>query len=246
MATTAMTQKLVKDIKFDISKLLGRGRKAFPCPIGPVDQTTLWHNMLPPDTVEAYQLLKDREFDTNSMCAWQIKFSTVLESGRYELQFVNRTARDGAMQVFLDPPFNDSSPDTVGTQKDIHFRSHHDMQLAFPGNMQKYEEFIQWIENMAIIERDFAPALVCLDQVLEFCNTIGQLVRAVPDLHKYLPRDRQDLLRDQSRSSNMPYEWGAFDRSRIENLQMSMAKASLMREQTAEWHDIYVTGAHFA
>lgn len=244
--TTQMSKKLVEELKLDISKLLGRGRKAFPCPLGPYDLANLWHNMLPPDTVAAYTLLKDRELNTNSLCAPSIKFRTELDSGSYELQFVNH-----GDDIFLCLP-KEVSP----------HRGRHFMQVAFPRNAEVYNAFVQWMENMAVIERDFPPALDTLNEILKFIGgteeagsrgrttwigkgTVGQLVRAIPDLHKYLPRDRQELLSQQSRSSNMPYEWAAFDRDRIEHLQVVMAKASLLPAQHRSWHDIFETGAHF-
>lgn len=243
MATTAMTKILVKELKKDISTLLGRGRKAFPCPFDLPELQTLWHNMLPPDTVAAYKLLKDREFDISSLCTWNVKFTVELDNKRYELQLVDRTR---SLDGFLDAPYNEKNPDVAGSLvNNIHLRGARQMAHALP-DIARYPAFITWIENMAIIERDFAPALGTLNTILDWCNTIGQLVRAVPDLYKYLPLDRQKLLKQQGRSSNMPYEWASFDRTRVDNLQFSMAKASLLPEQKAEWGDIFQTGAHFA
>lgn len=242
MATTALTKTLVKDLKMDVSRLLGRGRKAFPCPLNITEQANFWHNMLPPDTVAAYKLLKDRELNVGSLCTFSVKFFTEFDNNvRYAIQFVA-----GNSEAFIDHPFNAPDPNVLGTERRIHMRTVSNMYAAFPGDHEKWGLFLQWIENMAIIERDFEPAITTLEEVLGFCGTIGQLVRAIPDLVKYLNRGHQDLLRKQSRSSNMPYEWGAFDRGRIENLQVSMAKASLMPSQTSEWGEIYVTGARFA
>lgn len=258
MATTAMTKTLVKDLKSDISKLLGRGRTAFPCPLTLSELITLWHNMLEPDTVAAYNLLKDREFDITSMSTRDVKFTSDLNGARYEIQLVAR-AYGPEGQVFIEAPYN-AKENREGVLHNIHVRHELQVQRAFPEE-SKYPAFLQWVHNMAIIEREFPPALETLREVLTFIGgeevgsgrhskfeshgTVGQLIRAIPDLHKYLPRDRQELLQQQKRSSNMPYEWGAFDRSRIDHLQGVMAKASLMPKQGDEWASIYHTGAHF-
>jgi hypothetical protein len=258
VATTAMTKTLVKDLKSDIAKLLGRGRTAFPCPLNLSELITLWHNMLEPDTVAAYNLLKNREFDTRSMSSRDVKFTSDLNGKHYEVQLVaNAYGPEGA--VFIEAPRN-TKENRDGTLHYIHLRLRQEVERAFPDH-SKYPAFLQWVENMAVIERNFPLALATLDDVLVFIGgqevgsgrhvrfensgTVGQLMRAIPDLHKYLPRDRQELLQQQKRSSNMPYAWASFDRSRIDHLQVCMAKASLMPKQNAEWSGIYQTGAHF-
>jgi hypothetical protein len=245
-----MTKTLIKDLKSDIAKLLGRGRTAFPCPLSLSELVTLWHNMLEPDTVAAYNLLKDREFDVGSMSTRDVKFTSDIEGVRYEFQLVNPAYRS-----FLEAPTN-ARVIRHNTECYVHLRSEQEFIRAFPDSA-KYPAFLEWAQNMAIIERDFPLALTTLNDVLRFIGgeeigsrfkssgTAGQLMRAIPDLCKYLPRDRQELLQQQKRSSNMPYEWASFDRSRIDHLQVCMAKASLMPKQSDHWESIYQTGAHF-
>lgn len=228
MATTAVTKTLSEGIKKDISALLGRGRFAFPCPLSDEEQIQLWDNMLPAEIVQSYYTLKKARLDMSSMTSTVARIQTTLGEQKYQIQFIHptRSFMGKINGVYVE------RPSTA-------------MNVAMPV-AGKWEEFTQWMENCAIIERDFVPALESLAQVLDFCGTIGQLVRAVPDLHKYLPRDKQELLQGQSRASNMPHAWHVYARSRIETLQFAMAKASLLRSHTKmQFEEINVTGAKY-
>lgn len=231
MATTSITKKLKEDLQKDISKLLGRGLKALPCPLGIHDQARLWHNTLPIEAVTALHQLDALKYPTSSLTTWNVKFLTEIDDVRYTVQLVN------TQRLFLDAPL-------VEGEVDLYERTEAQLKAAFPG-AGGWGVFAEWIRNCAIIEFEFKPGIKTLADILGFSSTVGQLVRAVPDLHKYLPGDRQALLRDQARASNMPYGWGAFDRSRVDALQYAMAKASLMPKQDDEWDSIYVSGAQF-
>ncbi len=229
MANTAITKTLREETTADINRLLGRGRLVFKCPLSDEDQVEFWHNMLPRDVVEAYGKLKAHNYDPSSMSSNSVRMVTEIENKKYLVRFVQQGASD-----FL-------SKDRYGNK--FVRRDVNTMINAMP--TEKWEPFKDWIENCAIIDRDFAPALVTLAEVLKFCGTVGQLTRAIPDLYKYLPSEKQELLRAQTRASNMPHEWHVFDRSRIENLQFAMAKASLLPHTRHQFHEIKGTGAHY-
>lgn len=233
MATVQMTKKLGKELTTDIKRLLGRGRKAFPCPLSREDQAVFWCNMQPPEHMTAYHLLRKAGYDTSSMTTWYIEYHTKLDGDpqRYEIRFVGPTDRE-AVDRLVEPP----------TKEPFYYER--DMKAAFP-HPERFAAYCEWIKNTAIVERDFLHALVSFEAILKFCGTVGQLVRAVPDLYMYLPEDRQNLVRSQTRSSNMPHEWATFDRSRVTNLEMALAKAQLMPPQRSEWNEIFLSTGRF-
>ena len=59
--------------------------------------------------------------------------------------------------------------------------------------------------------------------------TAGQLKRMVPDLLKYLPDDKRDMLHQQVRASTLPFEWAAYDRDRVERAITYIAKCHMLR-----------------
>lgn len=228
MATTAITKTLREEITNDISRLMGRGLRALPCPIGQVDQAKFWHGTLPQHEVQAYELLKDSEYEgARSLCHWNLNIMTRFDR-EYSIKFVAPVA------IFL-------SKTRASLQ---HHRDADTLERCYPE--ENWGAFVAWVQNSAQLRREFHPSIQTVMEILEFCGTIGQLVRAVPDLHKYLPKEKARLLKDQSRSSNMPYEWASFDRARVDALQFAMAKACLLPEQHDLWDSINVTGASYA
>lgn len=228
MATTSITEKMRKEITEDISRLMGRGLKALPCPINNIDQAKFWQNTLPQHEVQAYELLKDSGYEgARSLCNWKLNIRTRFDQ-EYSIDFVSGTA------IFL----------AKNRANAPHFIYADTLQRCYPG--EHWEGFVSWVQNNAQIRREFFPSIRTVTEILKFCGTIGQLVRAVPDLYKYLPTEKARLLKDQSRSSNMPYEWASFDRTRVDALQFAMAKASLLPAQNELWENINVTGASYA
>jgi hypothetical protein len=234
MASTQIGKKFSEELIKDVSKLLGRGKLAFPCPLTADERVALWNNMIRPDILAAYELLLAEEVaGSDYLGHWNIKFKTTHGNERFLVEFVHQSPDP---QTFLRVRPNDSN--------NQHFRSADSVYDAMPGG--KHEAFTDWMRNCAMIRRDFEPALQTLKDIIKFCGTIGQLTRAIPDLHKYLKKQHQDILREQTRSSNMPYEWASFDRARVDQLQFAVAKSYLLPAQTSTWEDIYMTGATFA
>lgn len=236
MATTQITKKLKESLIHEINLLLGRGHTAFHCPLDVEAQRLFWHNMLPPEDVKAYFLLRARGYEVGGLDINHAELRTVVEGRDVDIRFYQ-----GNYSAFIVPPYN-----TTGSRGQYHARPPELVAKAFPGNAEVFAAFRCWVINCAVVDRDFNLALPVLTEILEFCGTVGQLTRAVPDISRYLTPETQGMLRDQARASNMPYEWGAFDRSRVDNLQFCMAKAHLMPRATGGWSSTIATGASFA
>lgn len=228
MATVAVTKTLTREVQRHISLLLGRGREAFKCPLDDNELVTFWHNMNPTKAVEAYYLLNELKYDTMSMSTNTVFIATELDDKKYVVRLVLEDHKFLTAQRYGAKQYKRDAKTMANAMGEVN-----------------WGPFRDWMENCAIIDRDFIPALMTLEEVMGFCGTVGQLVRAIPDLYKYLPQEKWDLLRSQTRASNMPHEWHVFDRERVNNLQMCMAKASLLPKQDREFHEIKGTGAWY-
>lgn len=211
---------MATEIKDEVARLLGRGRTTFECPLDEEERAKLWHEMLPPPLLKSIETLEQYGHETNMHKTFLLRFETKLEGADYLVQFWN----PGNTRLIQD------NLDT--------FRTAGQLVLAYP-RPDDWADFVQWIQNTGRVERDFEFALAALEAVLGFCNTIGQLTRAVPELAQYLTGEKREILQGQKRASNMPFEWATFDRKRIDTLQFAMAKAHLMpKKNNASWHEI--------
>jgi hypothetical protein len=191
---------------------------------------SFWHNTFSRTTVDAYTHLLSRGYDASYLTAQEAFIETRFEDKAYKIKLYYWD-QNNKTNAFLRRINGDTSGMNKGNHIDFDL-----LYSAFPIH-DKWVPFLEWMQNCAIIQRDFAPALRTLNEVLDFCGTVGQLVRAVPDLYQYLPKERKQVLAEQKRASGMPHAWASFDRTRIDNLQMSMAKASLFPVRRAGLRD---------
>jgi hypothetical protein len=214
--STAIGKNLAKQLTRDMDSLLGRGRMAFPCPLNQHERKQFWHNTFPPYIVAAHELLKQNEYVTtgNTSQTASIKVD--------ELLIIFQSEEDDLLQ---HPAF----------RWGVHPVDAHAWRCAFPFDEERWQQFISWRDNCAQIDKEFEAALKAFKELLEFCGTVGQLTRAVPELRTHLPGKSQDALKDQVRASNMPFEWAKFDRERVRNLQMAMCKAFLLPSRICTW-----------
>jgi hypothetical protein len=210
--STSISQRMATEIKEEVSRLLGRGRSAFDCPLNAEERAKLWHDSMDQNVVGAINLLEAKGYNVGFHKAVWCQFQTNLEGESYTISLWN-SAHDDPSFLQLGDMSQYRGPGLL-----VH---------AFPQPAERWLEFVQWVQNTGRIERDFAAAQDTLESVLDFCNTIGQLTRAVPELAQYLSTEKREILQGQKRASNMPYEWATFDRKRIDVLQFSMAKAHL-------------------
>lgn len=224
--STNISDRMSKEIQNEVAVLLGRGRTTFECPLSVEERVELWHNMTDPEILRAHLVLQVAGYNTNYHTFHEGKFTTVLEGESYEILFHQRDGtRDHSLLI-------DNRSDK--------YRDSATIAAAFPRPIEDWPEFVQWVQNTGRIEHEFSAALATLEELMGFCNTIGQLTRAVPELAQYMSREKREILQGQKRASNMPFEWATFERSRIDVLQFSLAKAHLMPKasRSASWHEI--------
>lgn len=226
--STAISQRMAEGIKDEVARLLGRGRTTFECPLNAQERQALWHGMFHPDVLCAFDLLRRCKYPMETHETHVARFETDLEGETYIINFWN-------YEQGLDHPLLHWHGESYHTFNQV--------AKAFPQSREYWPEFVQWIQNTGRIEKEFFAAQETLAHLLNFCNTIGQLTRAVPELAQYLTREKRETLQGQKRASNMPFEWSTFDRSSIDVLQFSLAKAHLMPvKQNLPWG--IIEGSH--
>ncbi len=67
-----------------------------------------------------------------------------------------------------------------------------------------YAELSEWARDAERLRQRVGSAENLLKDVLDYCNTSGQLFRAWPDLLKYMPQYIKDQLQNSTRSSRLP------------------------------------------
>lgn len=210
--STSISQRMANEIKDEVSRLLGRGRSAFECPLNAEERAKLWHGSMDQSVIKAVGLLEEKGYSIEYYQGQWCQFQTSLEGKAYTVNLWNT---------------DHSDPRFLQDRTNGKYRTADLLVQAFPQPVERWPDFVQWVQNTGHVERDFAAAQDILEHILGFCNTIGQLTRAVPELAQYLSGEKRDILQGQKRASNMPYEWATFDRKQIDTLQFSMAKAHL-------------------
>lgn len=219
--STSISGRMASEIKDEVSRLLGRGRAVFVCPLDEEERQRLWHGMLAPELVNSFEVLERFGHNTNVFRTFALRFDTLLQGESYCINFWN----PGEYRL-------------IAEHQDA-YRSAERIVAAFPRPVEDWPAFVQWVQNTGCVERDFTAALEALESILGFCNTIGQLTRAVPELAQYLSTEKREILQGQKRASNMPFEWATFDRKRVDTLQFAMAKAHLMPvKNNTPWQEI--------
>ena len=104
----------------------------------------------------------------------------------------------------------------------------------------KFDEFWNWAMAADAMSREIAVALDVTTELLDMVKTAGQLHRMVPDLLRFVSDDHRQALGDQKRASQVPYEWAAYDRSKVDAALVTLGKCDLVKglvqEETNGWH----------
>jgi hypothetical protein len=225
--STALTSRVKKNITREVDLLLGRGWRANPFPLDQDGMYHFWHNTQPKDLVMAYEALAKAGMRTNSLTESSAELTTEIDGTPYRV--ILRHDKDCLLQ----------RADRYGSFT----ISESDLRRCFPA---PWDCFREWCVNQANLSKQFNQAMDTMGRLLEFCSTAGQLTRAVPELKARLPKQLAEELNEQSRASNMPFEWARFDRDLVTNLQFCITKAYLLPDNRTQWTDWMGTKVEFA
>lgn len=220
--STVLGKKLSEDIIRDMDTLLGRGHGIFPFPLSIPEMKEFWHNLFPADIVAAHKILGDYGMSTVSQTEPAANANIQIGGKTYKMRL--RSNKDELLV----------RPRATVFHEDV-------LQVAWPSRFAPWASFVDWCTNNAAVETEFHDALQCTKDLVEMCNTAGQLIRAVPELKTHLSGRAQAALRYQTGRSPMPFEWSTFDRDRIANLQRAMCKACLVSKSNDSWTGYYGT-----
>ncbi len=98
----------------------------------------------------------------------------------------------------------------------------------------RFDEFLAWAIAADAMSREVATALSVVDEILGMVKTAGQLARMVPDMVNYLSTEMQQEVASQKRASQLPYEWAAYPRDKVDAAMTTLAKCHLIKGLVGE------------
>jgi hypothetical protein len=93
----------------------------------------------------------------------------------------------------------------------------------------KWQEFWAWAQAADHMSREIANALDVSTELLDMVKTAGQLQRMAPDFLQYVSAEQRAALSSQKRASQLPYEWAAYDRAKVDAALVTLGKCQLVR-----------------
>jgi hypothetical protein len=110
----------------------------------------------------------------------------------------------------------------------------------------RFDELLTWAEAADAMSREVAVALSVVDEILSMVKTAGQLARMVPDMIPYLSPQAQQEISGQKRASQLPYEWAAYPRDKVDAAMITLAKCHLVRGLVDDSKHISFGGDNFS
>lgn len=209
MATNQLSDNDRSSIQTAMDQLFGRVITHFPCPLQTMDERRdlFWCSL---DNTQLHALKVMHEHRTSVF---------------YNRSEATISIDQEHVQIFLKK--HDSS-DNAGYFWGAPQQSDHVSLDRVYSRVPKAPELMEWLETTRTLGAECALAMVTFLELLRMCSTPGQVRRVLPELVDFMPTKIKLLLGKQTRASNTPFEWSAFDRSRVEQLTNTMAKCMLL------------------
>lgn len=217
----------------DLGKLYGRMYKLMPCPIEQENLPSLFNNLIPKNfrTIAAH--LIENKYDVDAWFSSNVSLYADLHGNRYKVQLANfsntpRTYHDDPAKTFASK-LSRSFMNPPGCLNNTHVNppaySYEQLAEAFGAEFKVFED---WVVNFGTLHSEVAEAWVCMNEIVKMITTAGQLRRMIPDLIQYLPKERAEALGKQVRASSLPYDWSAYDRSKVQRMLDATSKCYLI------------------
>ena len=202
----------------DFNRLYGRLYKATPCPMDDDDLLVTCVNTMVPETYRKLaRAMHARGYRIDAWFRSDQEFTTPVD-GKLVWMFFNIGYESDPFDRFMYRP-------RLKDGRDWHAITPELFREAFGPHT---DEMLQWGLNRAMLTTEMQEAWETTSKIVEMTSTAGQIKRMVPQLLDYLPKDKADALREQKRSSSVPYEWGAFDRHKVQRMLTALAKCHIM------------------
>lgn len=229
--TTKLSKATVEDIKRNVAKLLDCGVRYTNLNMTPEEMGEFWHRGFPDELMDAYTVLAKHgvgieyhavsssvgfavPIDTNR--AMSIRLAIPGGNGGF-INLTRSMAKDHPKVTLEGAGQTEAWPviDAAECEKRL--------------GKAKWDEFWLWAQAADTMSKEIALALDVSVELLNMIKTAGQLQRMVPEFENYLTTEHRRAMASQKRSSQLPYEWAAYDRSKVEAAMTTLAKCHLIR-----------------
>lgn len=98
-------------------------------------------------------------------------------------------------------------------------------------------EFVNWMEDVVVINEKMAHARATFKKVIEVCSTIGQLCRIVPECNRFVSAGKMGKLEEQKKRSPLPEEWYSMDPVALDQMNNFLTQCQLMPVSESDKHN---------
>src|SRR4051812_26098528 len=221
----------MEKMKKELAELLNCGLRFTKLKMTSEEMGEFWHAGFPDELLDAYSVLAKHGVG--------IEYHAVSSSVGFALPIDSRTA----YSLRLSIPGNNGgfinytrgmakslpkvSLDAGGTAEDWPVID--STECIRRMGQARFDELVAWAEAADAMSREVAIALSVVDEILSMVKTAGQLARMVPDMIPYLSPQAQQEIAGQKRASQLPYEWAAYPRDKVDAAMVTLAKCHLVR-----------------
>jgi hypothetical protein len=228
--STRLSKEDLANAQAKLLSVLDYGIKFLECPISDEDKGIFWHKGFPDDLLDAYTTLNEHgvgvEYSATTRAigfvvpkdtttAYAIRLCMV-ESQRGFFTITHKMMEQWPKTKLKDDQYTEWP---VLTRETITERLGEPTAAAL----------LEWVEACAIMDDEIFNAQYVIEEIFAMIKTAGQLKRMIPDLLQYLPEDARNALDEQKRTSQVPFEWAAYDRGKVERMLDTFHKCSLLK-----------------
>lgn len=243
--STKITASQIDGMKRELAALLDCGVRFTKLDMTPDELGEFWHRGFPDDLLDAYNVLANHGVG--------IEYHAVSSAIGFAIPMSDNTRR--AMSVRLALP--DGNGGFINLTRAMS-KAHSKVMLVDPANQPeawptlteaecvarmgqaKWDHFWQWAHAADSMSREISNALDVASDLLGMVKTAGQMSRMVPEFERFLSAEHREALGSQKRASQLPYEWAAYDRAKVDAMMITLGKCDLIRglvgENTKGWH----------
>ena len=212
-----------KAMQEKVVNLLARAHHVLPCPLPTKRMAELWNKMQPQHLVKAIQTLGNDELTSGEIGGFVS-----------ETVFVDFVPENVKLIVSVRS-YNDIEHWFMGTSPLINVDNVVNVPFATFVSLMTEEErtpLCEWMHDACRMHEEINNAAVMFEQVLEMCNTAGQLHRMVPECIMFVSEDKRGALQEQSKRSAVPEEYFNLDHDRMRDMNNTISKCMLMDKVT--------------
>lgn len=241
--STKLSKPAIEEMKKEIASLLDCGIRFTKLKIPPEELGEFWHKGFPDDLLDAYTILAKHgvgieyhavspavgfAVPVDDLRALSVRLTLPGNNGGF-INLTRAMAKEHP-HVFL--------ADAGGQPEKWPVISHEEGVRRM--GQARWEEFLAWARAADTMSHEIALALDTSVELLDMCSTAGQMERMVPDFLRFLKPESRKALEGQKRASQLPYEWAAYPREKVDATMVTLGKCdlikSLVTEDTDGWH----------